>query len=67
MDLLHEGDLFALLDSFNRTVTGLYGLRECKIMRRGEGINTEADAVNLSALCYLNFLTIRKADAGDRG
>ena len=66
VDLLHAGDLFALLDNFNRSVTGLYGLSECNILRQGEDINTQADAVNLSARCYLDFLTIRKAAAGER-
>ncbi len=67
VDLLHEGDLFALLENFNRSVTGLYGLSECDIKRRGKDISNEADAVNLTASCKLNFLTIRKADAGGQG
>ncbi len=67
VDLLHEGDLLSLLDNISRNVTGLYGLRECDIQRIGQDLSTEPDGVNLSALCHMNFLTIRKSAAGERG
>ncbi len=62
VDLLHEGDLFTLLDNLNSSLTGLHGLSECDLKRKGSEISNEVDAVNLSARCELNFLTIRKTD-----
>ncbi len=67
VDLLHEGDLLALLDNFNRSVAGLYGLSDCAIQHPGKEISMAADAINLRAKCHLNFLTIRKSDPGDQG
>jgi hypothetical protein len=61
--LLHEGDLFTLLDNLNSSITSLYGLSECDLKRKGAEISNEVDAVNLSARCNLNFLTIRKSDS----
>ena len=63
VDLLHEGDLFALLDNLNSSITSLYGLSECDLKRKGSEISNEVDAINLSARCNLNFLTIRKLDS----
>jgi len=62
IDLLHEGDLFTLLDNLNSSLTGLYGLSACDLKRKGSEISNEVDAVNLSAHCDVNFLTIRKTD-----
>ena len=62
LGLLHEGDLFTLLDNLSSSLTGLYGLSECDLKRKGPEIRNEVDAVNLSARCALNFLTIRKTD-----
>jgi len=66
VDLLHEGDLFVLLDNINRSAKGLYGLSDCDIRRRGETINVDPEAVNLVAQCDLKFLTIRKSETEDQ-
>ena len=65
VDLLHEGDLFTLLDNLESSITSLYGLSECDLKRKGSEISNEVDAVNLSARCNLNFLTIRKSDSAE--
>ena len=62
LDLLHEGDLFTLLENLSSSVSSLYGLSECDLKRKGSEIRNEVDAVNLNARCDLNFLTIRKSD-----
>lgn len=64
LDLLHEGDLFTLLDNFDRSVTGLYGLGDCDLRRGAAQISMQPDAVNVVAQCHLNFLTIRKSGGG---
>ena len=62
--LLHEEDLFNLLSRFRRRVAGLFGVRECEFGQRNESVVMAADAVNVSATCELQFITIRRERAG---
>ena len=64
--LLHEEDLFNLLDRLRRRVAGLFGVRSCDLMRGGDAIKMVHDAVNIRATCELQFITIRK-DGGEAG
>jgi hypothetical protein len=63
VSLLHEQDLFDLLGHLRQRVAGLFGVRSCDITRNGDDITLAPDAVNLRAVCELQFITIRR----DRG
>ena len=61
LGLLHEGDLFKLIDYINRTADGIYTLTECKFRMTGRTINFEKDRANISASCLLYWITINLA------
>ena len=59
LELLHEGDLLNLLDGLRAQSTP-YIVRECEITRpSGAVINNKEVAANLSAVCEIDWLTIR--------
>ena len=60
MDLLHEGDLFVLLDDLRQR--SFYSAQECSIKRAASGLPTPL-APTLSADCTLNWLTLTPAPA----
>ena len=60
LGLLHEQDLFDLLSRLRSRVAGLFGVRSCNITRVGDDVTMEHDAVNLHAVCELQFITIRR-------
>ncbi len=61
LGLLHEGDLFKLLDFINRNADGLYTLTECSFRMNGSEIRFEKNYSNISASCMLYWITINLA------
>jgi len=64
MRLLHEGDLFTVLDSLNKNARGLFSLNHCRLSKSAE-IKETADAPNISARCEMQWFTIALADGKD--
>jgi hypothetical protein len=62
LGLLHEGDLFKLLNYINETADGVYTISECAFKMNGKEIKFEKDATNLSANCLLFWITIDRDD-----
>ncbi len=58
LGLLHEGDLFKLLDYLNQSAEGIYTLSECTFRMNGNKIQFEKDHANISASCLLHWITI---------
>jgi hypothetical protein len=58
LGLLHEGDLFKLIDYMNRAADGIYTISECSFSMNGREIQFEKDAANISVQCLLNWITI---------
>lgn len=58
MDLLHEGDLFVLLDDLRQR--SFYSAQDCSIKRAASGLPSPL-APSLSADCTLNWLTLTPA------
>ncbi len=56
--LLHEGDLFQLLNALDRDARGQYSVRSCEFkMVEGE-INLDPNVSNIKADCLLDWLTV---------
>lgn len=62
MQLLHEGDLFRILDELDLHARGNYSLSSCSINQTLTEITDNPDAGNISARCDLQWFTIRLAD-----
>ena len=62
MQLLHEGDLFRILESLDKNARGSYSISSCALGQSSTQITDEADASNISARCELIWLSIRLAD-----
>lgn len=60
LGLLHEGDLFKLLDYISRTANGAYTLSECGFRLNGD-IKFENNHSNITASCLLYWITIDTA------
>lgn len=59
LEMLHEGDLLALLDGLQEQTTPLI-VRDCEITRPiGVVINTKNISANLKAACEIDWLTLR--------
>jgi len=65
LGLLHEGDLFRLLNYIDENAKGAYTISECTFRINGSEIVFEKNRANISAACVLNWLTIDLA-SGDR-
>ena len=59
LDMLHEGDLLALLDGLKEQATPFI-VRDCEIKRPiGAGINSRDLTSNMQAACEIDWLTLR--------
>lgn len=58
LGLLHEGDLFKLMEYLNRAADGIYTISECKFSMKSREIKFEKDIANISANCLLHWITI---------
>lgn len=62
MQLLHEGDLFRILDELDRHARGNYSPTSCSINQTLPEISDNPDAGNITARCDLQWFTIRLSD-----
>ncbi len=60
LGLLHEGDLFKLLDYINRKADGVYTISECTFNMNGNEIKFVKNFANISANCLLYWITIEQ-------
>jgi hypothetical protein len=59
LDMLHEGDILALLDGLNEQTTPFI-VRDCEIKRPiGAVVNAKNVAANMQANCEIDWLTLR--------
>ncbi len=61
MQLLHEGDLFALLDLLEDRAKGLYRVASCELTRNFATLTDDPRAPNLHANCLLEWFSIGPA------
>ena len=59
MQLLHEGDLFALLDLLNEQARGLYTVSACELTRSFVELTDNPGAGNVTATCLLEWFSIK--------
>lgn len=64
MRLLHEGDLFSILDRLNKNAKGIYSLNSCHMSPNGT-IVEKAGSPNINADCDLQWFTIKLANGKD--
>ena len=64
MQLLHEGDLFKILDKLEQDAKGTFSLKSCSIKSSASEISLNPMAANVAAECELQWFTIRLA-SGD--
>ncbi|MGD2054203.1 MAG: hypothetical protein PVG45_08855 [Gammaproteobacteria bacterium] len=68
MKLIHEGDLFVMLNALRTEAKGLVTVDKCDIelinKNINEGVIAQDDTVNMSAYCELSWYTLKKADRG---
>jgi hypothetical protein len=62
LPLLHEGDLFNLLDDLRATPRGYFQVKKCSIARSAP-TDRKLLAPTLTASCELDFFTIREPEA----
>jgi len=62
MQLLHEGDLFRIIEALNENAKGSYSLSSCTITQSSTEISDSPNASNITARCELLWYTIRLAD-----
>jgi len=62
MQLLHEGDLFSLLESLDKNAKGLYSMSRCSMDNRLPGTTEAISAANISVKCDVIWFTIKLAD-----
>ena len=62
MQLLHEGDLFALLELLDERAKGLYTVSSCELTGNFVKLTDNPVAGNISADCLLEWFSIRPVD-----
>ena len=62
MSLMHEGDLFRILNKLEQDANGIFSLPVCTINPISTEINVNASTANINAKCDLQWHTIRLAD-----
>ncbi|MCW9047270.1 MAG: hypothetical protein OQK46_04255 [Gammaproteobacteria bacterium] len=63
MQLLHEGDLYTVINSLHEKAKGLFDIKSCAIIRNMTQIESLVDSEtdkNFSAKCELNWYTMQK-------
>ncbi len=63
MQLLHEGDLYTILNALQRQTDGLFDTESCTINRNPTSIESLLDSAtnkNFSANCEINWYTMQK-------
>lgn len=62
MQLLHEGDLYNIINSLYKTADGLFDIQSCTIKRKPTQLRSLLKSTtdrNFSAICNLNWYTIQ--------
>ena len=67
MQLLHEGDLFALLDLLDERAKGLYTVSSCDLTRNFVELTDNPVAGNITAGCSLEWFSIKPVDGAEAG
>ena len=63
MQLLHEGDLYTIINSLHNKAKGLFDIKSCAIVRNTTQAESLVDShtdKNFSAKCVLNWYTMQK-------
>jgi len=63
MQLLHEGDLYTIINSLHKNAKGLFDIKSCAIIRNTTQVESLVDSQtdkNFSAKCVLNWYTMQK-------
>jgi type II secretory pathway pseudopilin PulG len=58
MGLLHEEDLFALLEGLRLSIKNLFTVDQCLILRQGSGGTLDTKNANLTTQCTIRWVTI---------
>lgn len=64
MQLLHEGDLYTIINNLHNNAKGLFDIKSCAIVRNLSQSNSLAESEtdkNFSAKCELNWYTLQQA------
>ncbi len=65
LDLLHEGDIFQVLNDLDKSAQGIYSVSECELIKRpGEKLE-DIKKGNILAECILDWFTIKKSDGNE--
>ena len=67
LQLLHEGDLFALLDLLDERAKGLYTVSSCELTRNFVELTDNPVAGNITADCSLEWFSIKPMDGAEAG
>lgn len=62
MQLLHEGDLFRILETLDAQAKGSYSMSSCSISQTATEITDNPDASNISVSCEILWFSIKLAD-----
>lgn len=62
MRLLHEGDLFHILEKLDAAARGSYSISSCTLNQSSTEISDDPGAGNIDARCELLWFTIKMAD-----
>lgn len=63
MQLLHEGDLFSILNNLEQKANGLFDVQSCAISKNktaSDSIINSKSNLNYSSICRLNWYTVTK-------
>lgn len=66
MQLLHEGDLFTVLNNLNESARGLFDVQSCAITKNTFSTAALIDSpsnLNFASICNLNWYTLKKKSA----
>ena len=63
LGLLHEEDLLGLFALMDREARGLYSVSSCRVRRAGAQLVYLPAAVNLQAMCVLDWFSLREPEA----
>ena len=62
LGLLHEGDLFNLLNELNRVADGNYTVNKCNFRMNGRELMYQKDHANINVSCMLEWITLNLPD-----
>ena len=66
MQLLHEGDLYTILNNLEKNAKGIFDIKSCTIVRNASQVDTLLNSTtdkNFSSKCVLNWYTMENRKA----